>query len=417
MALDRKRKTDPSLLESNPYLADEQRGIRLIASLLDGSAGEKAQKIFNTLDKMIGACGRLPDNSEDFSNLKRIISLLQLPIREKILRHTAIVGFGGQFSSGKSSVLNSMLSENSTFRLPEDIKASTSIATYMMHGNTDKVVACTVKGHEIPLDSDALEAISHQFNRAHKINPAQYIDFIAMSVPNFPVEGVALLDTPGYNASDISTQQEYRDNMRSHKALSSVDHLVWMISAREPLLSKTDRRFIEELDLSGKIAIIVNKCDQVPEVYNSTEPENSKPIENIKNNFADAGIPFSTIIPYCAREPKWNDGKIKIIDFLNTIVKSKEHSVQCDEKAEEIINNINNQFSDLLNELFINEIAEIDECIDDSLNPLELCSLARLRGIMGLERANLQRDSESFARNAKTLLNWIQKQGGVSRYE
>ena len=411
MALDRKKKIIPTLLERNPYLADEQRGIGLIASLLAGSEGEKAQKIHETLDKMIGACGRLEDNSENFSNLRKIVNLLQLPARARILRNTAIVGFGGQHSSGKSSVLNSLLGDNPTFHLPEDTNASTSIATYMMHGNMDKVVACSLKGHEIPLDADALAAISYKFNTTHNINPAQYIEFIAMSLPYFPVEGVALLDTPGYTGNDIATQQDYRDIMRSRKALSSVDLLVWLMSANEPTLGNTDINFIRELDVSGKIAIIVNKCDQKKETWNSPEPEKSVIFESIKKSFVDAGIPYSIMIPYCAKDPDWNDGKIKIINLLNSVVKSKADT------ADEIIDDIDKQFDALLKKQFIGDILKIDKCIDDSLNPLELSSLVRLRGMMGLERANLQRDREIFNLNAKVLLNWIQKQGEVSRYE
>lgn len=416
MAIDRKKKIDRIILPGNPYLKDPAKGLKLIASLFGGKKLNKDRKINDALDGMIGACGRLDlaGSRDNFSRLRQTLDLLQSPVRNRLLGNTAIVGFGGQFSSGKSSVLNSLLEGGARFRLPENMSASTCISTYMMRSPQERVVACSLDGNEIALDADGLAAISHQFRSIYKINLAQYIDFIGISLPQFPIDGVALLDTPGYNASDVSTQQEHRDNMRSQRALSSVDHLVWIISAKEPLLTNTDRCFIQNLKLSGEITVIVNKCDQVPEVAMSPEPESSAPIQNIKRGFAEAEISVSAIIPYCAREPEWHSGRVRVLRVLQQLSEKKKSARDRESELENIIASYEQQFKKLLQNRFISEMSEIDACIDSSQNPLELSALTQLRGMVGFERSNLRNNCKIFNDGAKCLCNWLKQQKQVS---
>lgn len=409
MALDRKHMADASTLVENPYLKDQAKGLLLIASLLAGTGRSHEKKIADHVDELEGACGRLEltELEEGFSRLRQILSLLEMPARSRLLSNSAIVGFGGQFSSGKSSILNSLLGPKSQISLPEDMQASTSIATYVMQAPGATIMACSKKGEEIALDGDALKAISHQFRSKHKINPAQYIEFIGISSPEFPVSGVALVDTPGYNPSDVATQQEYSDGSRSRDALNSVDHLVWLISAKEPLLTDSDQRFIKSLNLSGEITVIVNKCDLVGEIETSENPEQSDPIENIRRNFEEAGIRVSSIIPYSARKPEWNGGKAKIIDFLQKVSQGNKSAEERREEVEKILSDIEKKFQAKLKNLHADSINDIVTCIDVSVNPLALSSLAKLRGLMGFERSNLAKDHADFTSLAAKIRNWM----------
>lgn len=411
MALDRKHKVDPGLLPENPYLQDPAKGLRLIASLLGGSGRAREKKITDSVDALAGACGRLQlaDLADGFPRLRQILSLLEMPARSRLLSDSAIVGFGGQFSSGKSSILNSLLGPKAKFSLPENLQASTSIATYVMQAPDATIMACSKKGEEIPLDGMALKALSHQFREKHNINPAQYIEFIGISSPDFPVRGVALVDTPGYNPGNVATRQEHSDGSRSREALNSVDHLVWLIDAKEPLLNPKDREFIESLNLSGEITVIVNKCDHKPEIYTSTDPERSDLINHIRENFEEAGIPFSAIIPYSAKHPEWNDGKSKIIDFLQKVSQGSKSADERRKEVEKILSDIDKKFQDEVKNRHIDSINDIVGCIDATENPLALSSLARLRGLMGFERSNLSRDYAEFTTLAAQIRNWIEQ--------
>lgn len=411
MAFDSKKKVDLKQIKKNPYLDSQEQGLNLIASLLTSNPVAKSRHIGNILDEGISACGRIEvsDSVEKFAKMRQIIQLLQMPARNRLLHGCAIIGLGGQFSSGKSSVLNSILDKEATFHLPENTLASTSISTYVMQAKQERVIACSINGSETPLDPDALEAISHKFRDAHKINLAQFIEFIGIALPQFPVDGVSLLDTPGYNASDVATRQQHRDNVRSQEALNSADHLIWIISARNPLLSKTDERFIRDLNLSGELVIIVNKCDEVAEVFNSTTPDTSGPIENIKRDFREAGLQYSTIIPYCARQPDWNNGKVKILDFLRRAATGKNSAQERIAEMENILNEIKKDFDNTLLHKFIKDRKEIDKYVNADPNPFELNSLAKVRGLMGYELSNLRHDRDVFNGCAKDIHTWLKK--------
>lgn len=411
MALDRTQEVDTTKFPGNPYLQDPAKGLHLIASLLGGRGSIRENRITDSVDALEGACGRLEltDLADALSRLRQILSLLEIPARSRLLSNSAIVGFGGQFSSGKSSILNSLLGSRPQISLPEDLNASTSIATYVMQAPAPQVMACSKKGGEITLDADGLKAISHQFRRKHKINPAQYIEFIGISLPEFPVHGVALLDTPGYNSSDIATRQEYSDGSRSREALNSVDHLVWIIDAKEPQFNPKDRLFIESLNLSGEVTVIVNKCDEKIEIRKSTDPEHSEPINHFRDSFKKAGIPCSSIIPYSARHPEWNDGKGKLIAFLQKVSQGSKSADERRKEVEKILSDIDKKFQDALKHLHIDSINDISACIDGSDNPLALSSLVSFRGLMGFERSNLAKDYEEFTSLAANIRSWVEQ--------
>lgn len=417
MAFDTDVDIDDIISVRNPYLADPKRGLELVSSLLAGSSLAADRKINDTLDKMIAACGRLslPEGKKYFGKLRQLAELLKTPARNKMLKGYTIVGFGGQFSSGKSSVLNSLLETGAEFKLPENTLASTSVSTYMMYGKQGSVTACTLTGKEVPLNADGLDAVSHEFNRMHSLNPAQYIDFISIGLPHFRIKDIALLDTPGYNASDVATLQEYKDKGRSRRALRSVDHLVWLISAKEPLLNSTDANFIKSLNLSGEVTVVVNKSDQVREIFQSSNPDNTDCIENIRRNFDQAGIACNAVIPYCAREPEWNKGRERLLEFFGKAAESKKNAEDRGKQLEHILEEIENDFKLMLSTMSVAEMEEIDSYVDASSNPLELQSLVKIRGLMGFERSNLRHDFSIFKACSSKLALWINQQQAPAR--
>lgn len=410
MAFDRKKKVDPRLLGANPWLDNPEKGLSLIASLLAAPARDIEDA--PGLDKMIGHCGRLlsAEMEDNFAAMRQIIKLFSLPGRNRLLRNTAIAGFGGGFSSGKSSVLNSLLSDDVKYKLPVSSSPTTSISTYIMRGNAEKAVACSVTGREVSLDPDALEAISHQFRAKHGISLAQYIEFVGLSLPQFPCSDVSLLDTPGYNKADTATMQQHHDKMRSINALSSVDHLVWVIDAQQPVLTGTDANFINDLELSGEITVILNKCDMYGDIFQNPNPENDARVESVRQSLKKQNVPYTAVIPYSASMPDWNNGRAKIISFLEKLAKGKKSGQERVAQMDAIVRQIQDMFKAGHEYYHKDELAKIDACMEASINPLELASMAQMRGLIGFERAALASDGKFFDMSAAELRKWIKGQ-------
>ena len=409
MAVNRKKKVDTKFLGINPWLDNSEQGLLLIASLL--ARPDEEMETAPGIDEMSAACGRLLsiELESDFALIRQIIRLFTFPARNRFLYNTAIAGFGGGFSSGKSSVLNSLLGNDSKFKLPISSSPTTSISTYIMQGKEEKAIACATSGREMILDPDALEAISHQFREKHGISLAQYIEFVGLSLPQFPCRGVSLLDTPGYNKADTATMQEHHDKMRSQNALRSADHLVWIIDAQQPLLTNDDARFINELELSGEITVILNKCDMYGDIYEYPDPDLSDRVQSVKKSLEDQNVPYTAVIPYSAAVPEWNNGRAKIISFLEKVADGKKSGQERVVQLNEIIYKIMNTFKTQLDDYHKDEIAKIDAYIDASINPLELGTLVQTRGLFGFERASLANDYKIFATAADILQKWIQR--------
>jgi GTP-binding protein EngB required for normal cell division len=400
----------------NPYLDDPRQGLALVAQLLTGASRMTDSHINRTLDTMIAACDRLTFANEEhpLKRLSALVEYFKTSLLEGILQETRIVGFGGAFSAGKSAVLNSLMKDGVEFQLPEDQSASTSIPTYILYGEQSKVTACTKKGRAVPLDAGALEALSHEFRKKYTLNTAQYFDCIAITLPQFPVKNIALLDTPGYNASDNGATQEHTDQERSRIALSSIDHLVWLISAGEPLLSDKDARFINGLNLANPVTVVVNKCDLIESIEQSDEPESTSQIQHIREDFKKAGIAYTTVIPYIARKPDWNNGREEILSNLRSISTRINNENRITE-LEAIISTINKYFQEILSTKYSKMMQKFDSAIDQYPNVFDLKALAHLRSLTGVERANLQHDAQVFEKHSKELVQWVRNKQSVAR--
>lgn len=410
MALNRKKDVSDKAKGANVWLDQPQKGLSLIASLLAQPESEAAKA--PGLDELTSACSRLAsaELDADFAKIRQMVELFQLPSRSKMLSKSAIAGFGGGFSSGKSSVLNSLLGENAQFLLPVDRRPTTSISTYIMQGPVERAIACAITGREVELDPAALDAISHKFQTRHGISLAQYIEFVGITLPQFPCAGVSLLDTPGYDKADTATAQQHHDRLRSQTALSSVDHLVWVIDASAPMLSQSDADFIRDLKLTGEITVILNKCDLHGDIFNCANPDGNSRVASVKENMEKQKIPYSAVIPYSAAEPEWNNGRSKIISFLGRVASGKKSGQERIAQMDHICQRINKQFAGMLDTYHKDELAKIDECIDASNNPLELRAIAEMRGLLGFERAILEHDYRVYSAGVGNLQKLIARQ-------
>lgn len=141
--------------------------------------------------------------------------------------HVTLV-FGGHFSAGKSTIINTLTGRT---LLPASDFPETGVACVIRHGETERIVADTTEGLiELPFGPDALAGrvslIGEDGGYRQEIGQVNRI-LITLARSAVP-PGDAWIDSPGINDSDAMTA-------RALETARDADTLVWIVNSRQPL--------------------------------------------------------------------------------------------------------------------------------------------------------------------------------------
>lgn len=217
-----------------------------------------------------------------------------------------IVALGGGFSTGKSSFLNVLLSENSENRvrlLPTDTAASTSVPTYLMHADGEETIrAINLFDSRITdLTADDVGIMAHGFEEKSQLGVSlgQLIQRMFISTPLQPYAHIAFLDTPGYSKPDTKDYSARTDEQIAREQLNHSDFILWFVNGS--VLPQSDIKFLNQLDGNIPKAIILNKADKV--LVNGMDTY-QEVIESIKKEATRNGITFKGVWGY-TRSSRW----------------------------------------------------------------------------------------------------------------
>lgn len=174
--------------------------------------------------------------------------------------HTQIVLAGG-FSSGKSSFLNQLINQKGL--LPMGTKPVSVVKTYLYCDKGTQqltVQGVNKQGVLVTLDSSVLQAIQHA-NTSH-VHLAAVLDKLLVHIPSPELDGLAFIDTPGYNNSDrANASNQKTDQETALEAFDEGQVLFWLIDAEKGTTVKEDLEIIAQFKDRKKV-IIFNKADK-----------------------------------------------------------------------------------------------------------------------------------------------------------
>lgn len=404
MALNKNVFDQPAAVpQINPYLSDTQTGMELVSQII--SAEPKGQKssyhrVVHLIDQLISSTDilRLDQELKLTARLMALSDRLAVPAKYRLLNKCTIIGVGGKFSSGKSAFLNTIIGADAAIRLPEEQTPSTAVPTYILRGAQESAYAYTIKGSQLTLDGDAVEAVSHAFKKKYGLGLAQYLSFLTITSPNF-MKDIALLDTPGYNKPDSSMIESYSDEAKAFSQLRSIDFLIWLTDVTNGTLTADDIGFIRRLDIStDRILILINKCDLKP------EKEVMEVMQRTKTDAKNAGLSIYDVVPYSSREPSLFNGKKSVYSFLEDARNSGLRAENVRNLLNEICGSIEEQFEKRKEEL-ISTKKSIGTTIQASDDALNLKGLVAEYGQVSSELAALSRNKWKFTGTRKDILD------------
>lgn len=214
--------------------------------------------------------------------------------RKSWLDKKTTIAFVGEFSAGKTSIVNRILSQDNPNipRLPVSTKATTAIPTYIAGGNAVSYSFISGDGHRKEILEDTFKKVSKEILDQVK-GVSSLIKYFVMTYQNKNLNGISILDTPGFSSNDNE------DRERTIDVINECDALFWVFDVNAGTINRSSISVIKE-KLNKPLYIVINKVDTKP------ESEIRKVEQLIKTTLAEAGLQVEQFIRFSSKSPLEN---------------------------------------------------------------------------------------------------------------
>lgn len=214
--------------------------------------------------------------------------------RKSWLDKKTTIAFVGEFSAGKTSIVNRILSQDNPNipKLPVSTKATTAIPTYIAGGNAVSYSFISGDGQRKEILEDTFKKVSKEILDQVK-GVSSLIKYFVMTYQNKNLNGISILDTSGFSSNDSE------DRERTIDVINECDALFWVFDVNAGTINRSSISVIKE-KLNKPLYIVINKVDTKP------ESEIRKVEQLIKSTLAEAGLQVEQFIRFSSKSPLEN---------------------------------------------------------------------------------------------------------------
>lgn len=278
------------------------------------------------------------------------------------LRGKTTIAFVGEFSAGKTSIVNRILSmdDPSIPLLPVSTKATTAIPTYISGADSPS--------YRFVTPSDEIKSLSEAtFKKVDKEVLGQIkgvsslIKYFVMKYKNPNLSQLSILDTPGFNSNDPE------DAERTINVINECDALFWVFDVNAGTVNRSSIELIKK-NLSRPLYVVINKTDTKSKV----EVEQVEAL--IRKTLKSAGIEVQDFIRFSAKadinaimEPikqvKHNKAKDEYLDkLINSASSLLESQLKGVKDAEKQAIELENKYGQLVDDYYSSITKLCDDC-------------------------------------------------------
>lgn len=217
-------------------------------------------------------------------------------VKKSWIYNKKIIAFVGEFSAGKTTIVNNILSYHNpkAITLPVKTEATTAIATYISascggNASTPSYQFFTPDNKLKRLPEESFKSISKDILKQVR-GASSLIKYFVMSSPHTQLQGLSILDTPGFSSNDEE------DSRRTMEVVNECDALFWIVDINAGTLNRSSLKIIKE-NLEKPLYVVLNKGD-------SKSPSEKKAVEKlIRKTLEREELVFEEIIHYSQSEP------------------------------------------------------------------------------------------------------------------
>ena len=211
--------------------------------------------------------------------------------RKSWIQGKTTIAFVGEFSAGKTSIVNRVLSQDQpdVALLPTSAKATTAIPTYITGGpgvsynfvSADNVLKTIREKTFKEVSKEILGQID---------GISSLVKYFVMQYKNPFLDKISILDTPGFNSNDP------RDAERTIEVINECDALFWVVDVNAGTVNRSSLKLIHE-NLQKPLYVVINQID----TKSTSEVEKVQKL--IEKHFADEGIEVKGYVRFSKKEP------------------------------------------------------------------------------------------------------------------
>ena len=211
--------------------------------------------------------------------------------RKSWLDGKTTIALVGEFSAGKTSIVNRILSQDNPNipKLPVSAKATTAIPTYIAGGQAVSYNFISGDGKSKKILEETFKKVSKEVLGQVK-GVSALIKYFVMTYKNPNLNGLSILDTPGFNSNDKE------DADRTIDVINECDALFWVFDVNAGTVNRSSLNLIKD-KLNKPLYVVINKCDT------KADSEVQKVENLIKKTFSDAGMQVMQYIRFSQNAP------------------------------------------------------------------------------------------------------------------
>lgn len=211
--------------------------------------------------------------------------------KKKWIQGKVTIAFVGEFSAGKTSIVNRILSQDdpNVPRLPVSTKATTAIPTYISGGIGTYYQFVTPNNELKNISESTFKRVSKEVLDQVK-GVSSLIQYFVMTYKNPHLEKMSILDTPGFSSNDEE------DEERTIGVINECDALFWVFDVNSGTVNKSSLKIIKEY-LTKPLYIVINQIDT----------KSHKDVDSvealIRKTLDEEGVRFNDIVRFSQKEP------------------------------------------------------------------------------------------------------------------
>ncbi len=151
------------------------------------------------------------------------------------------IAFIGEFSAGKTSIVNRILSQDNpdVTLLPVSTKATTAIPTYIAGGDYTTYQFYSPDGNLKGISEETFKKVSKEI-LGNVEGVSELIKYFVMTYKNPYLDGLSILDTPGFSSGDN------QDAVRTIDVINECDALFWVFDVNAGTVNRSSLAVIKD---------------------------------------------------------------------------------------------------------------------------------------------------------------------------